>query len=265
MAVDYKNAMVKISGPDLQALRDAFKELPKNIAARVIGAGLKRASKPMMDALKETTPKGPTGNLRRSIKTVVKKYPRDGAAVAVVGYQKAGTGGSSSAGGGTVKKGPDRAFHQFWLEFGTKERWVGKAASTPYARSSRKENKRLRRALGATQGRDLQEQRQAVKQQGGYIASSFNRFGPFKLRAGKGGRVMTTPKYPKAFFIKSRQPISLRAMSSQKPVQTAFIRSRKAVQSNLYNEMTKALTNGIKIVEYNAQKKADMAKLAGHL
>ena len=244
MAVDYKNAVVKITGPDLQPLRDAFKALPKNIAAKVIGAGLKRASAPMVAALKETTPKGPTGNLRRSIKTVVKKYPRDGAAVAVVGYQKAGTGVSRSAGGGTVKKGPDRAFHQFWLEFGTKERWVGKPASTPYARGKRSS---------------------AVKQQGGYIASSFNRLGPFKLKAGKGGRVMTTPKYPKAFFMKSRQPISLRAMSSQKPVQIAFIKSRRAVQSNLYNEMTKAVQNGLKIVEYNAQKKADMAKLAAYL
>jgi hypothetical protein len=244
MAVDYKNAMVKISGPDLMALRNAFKDLPRNIAARVIGAGLKRASAPMVAALKETTPKGPTGNLRRAIKTVVKRYPRDGAAVAVVGYQKAGTGSSKSAAGGTVKKGPDRAFHQFWLEFGTKERYIGKPAATPYARGPRNS---------------------AVKQQGGYIASSFNRLGPFKLKAGKNGRVNTTPKYPKAFFIKSAQPIRISAMGATRPVQTAFNRSRNQVESRLYAEMQKALENGIKIVEYNAQKKADMAKLAGYL
>lgn len=231
MAADYKNAMVKISGPDLQALRDAFKELPGNIAAKVIGAGLKRASAPMVAALKETTPKGPTGNLRRSIKTVVKRYPRDGAAVVVVGYQKAGTGEKKSAAGGRVNSGSDRAFHQFWLEFGgKKDRIISQKAA-----------------------------------RGGYVASSYKSLGPFKLKSKKGGRVATTPKYPKAFFLKRAEPINLGKIVAQQPIRNAFYRSRSAVQSNLYNEMTKALTNGIKIVEYNAQKKADMAKLAGHL
>jgi len=67
MAVSYKKAAIKITGPDLFELRQAFKQLPKNIAARVIGAGLRRAAKPGENALKQITPKGPTGNLRRSI------------------------------------------------------------------------------------------------------------------------------------------------------------------------------------------------------
>jgi hypothetical protein len=229
MGISIKQNTVRIEGPNFYALRDSFAKLPSNIAARVIGAGLKRASAPMLAALKEVTPKGPTGNLRRSIKTVVKRYPRNGAAVAIVGFQKAGTGGSKSAAGGTVKKGPDRAFHQFWLEFGTKERYIGK------------------------------------KQQGGYIASSFNRLGPFKLKAGKNGRVNTTPKYPKAFFMKSAQPIRISAMGAMRPIQTAFNRSRRQVESRLYAEMQKALENGIKIVEYNAQKKAEMNNLGRYL
>jgi hypothetical protein len=231
MAADFKNAMVKISGPDLMALRNAFKDLPRNIAARVIGAGLKRASAPMVAALKETTPKGPTGNLRRAIKTVVKRYPRDGAAVAVVGYQKAGTGSSKSAAGGRVKRGSDRAFHQFWLEFGgKKDRIISKKAA-----------------------------------RGGFVASSYNSLGPFKLKAGSAGRVVTTPTYPRAFFLKRTEPINLGMIVAQRPVRAAFAKSRRAVEANLFGEMTKALQNGIKIVEYNAQKKADMAKLAGYL
>ena len=244
MGISIKQNTVRIEGPNFYALRDSFAKLPSNIAARVIGAGLKRASAPMLAALKDVTPKGPTGNLRRSIKTVAKRYPRNGAAVAIVGFQKAGTGGSKSAAGGTVKKGPDRAFHQFWLEFGTKERYIGKPAATPYARGPRNS---------------------AVKQQGGYIASSFNRLGPFKLKAGKNGRVNTTPKYPKAFFMKSAQPIRISAMGATRPIQTAFNRSRRQVESRLYAEMQKALENGIKIVEYNAQKKAEMNNLGRYL
>ena len=83
MGASLKANTVRIEGPDFDALRDAFKELPRHVAAKVIGAGLKRASAPMLAALKDVTPKGPTGNLRRSIKTVVKKYPRTGAAVAI--------------------------------------------------------------------------------------------------------------------------------------------------------------------------------------
>lgn len=244
MAVSIKQNTVRIEGPNFFALREAFAKLPTNIAARVIGAGLKRASAPMMAALKEVTPKGPTGNLRRSIKTIVKRYPRNGAAVAVVGFQKAGTGESKAAAGGTVKKGPDRAFHQFWLEFGTKERYIGKPAATPYARGKRNS---------------------AVKQQGGYIASSFNRLGPFKLKAGKNGRVQTTPKYPRAFFMKSSQPIRIPEMGAKKPIQTAFIRSRREVEHRLYAEMQKAVENGIKIVEYNAQRKAELKEFGRYL
>ena len=228
MAVSYKNAAIKITGPDLFELRQAFKQLPNNIAARVIGAGLRRAAKPGETALKQITPKGPTGNLRRSIKTIVKRYPRDGAAVAIVGYVKAGTGKSKSAGGGKVMKGPDRAFHQFWIEFGTVDRYSEK-------RSAR----------------------------GGYIASSYNQVGPFVFKGG--GKVQTSPGYPKAFFKKSATPVYLRYIRAQHPVETAFRMSKNAIAGNLTGEMQKALKNGIKILEDQARRAAKMNDLAKHL
>ena len=263
MGTTYRGAMIKVEGPDLFELRQEFKKLPKNIAARVIGAGLKRASAPAERALKSVTAKGPTGNLRRAIKTKVVKYPSDGAAVAIVGYVKAGSGKSKSAGGGTVKKGPDRAFHQFFVEFGTKERTINKPAARPYQRSSGKENRKLRRALGAKQARELRSKTETVSQQGGYIASSFGRLGPFKLKRSKkgGGRVATTPGYPKAFFIKSGQPIRIPAMLPRQPVATAYRMSKSAVAANLTAEMKKALENGMKILEDQTRRALELRDL----
>lgn len=264
MAGSYKTAQITIKGPDLLELRNAFKQLPSNIAARVIGAGLKRAAKPGEDALKQLTPKGPTGNLRRSIKTKVKRYPRDGAAVAVVGYVKAGTGSSRSAQGGSVRKGNDRSFHQFWLEFGTSDRFFGTPADTPYARLGRGRRKIAKRLFG--KNADQFVGKQAVRKQGGYIASSFNRLGPFTLKRSRGnGRVATSPKYPKAFFKKSKGPIHLPGVSAQHPVERAFKRSQSAIAGNLTTEMRKALENGRKILEDQARRASQMKDLEKHL
>ena len=65
--------------------------------------------------------------------------------------------------------------------------------------------------------------------------------------------------------MKSAQPIRISAMGATRPIQTAFNRSRGQVESRLYAEMQKALENGIKIVEYNAQKKAEMNNLGRYL
>ena len=270
MAASYKAAQIKIEGPDLYEIRQAFKELPKNIAATVIGAGLRRAAKPGENALKGIVAqmRGPTGNLKRAIKTIVKKYPRDGAAVAVVGFVKAGTGKSKSAQGGKVQKGSDRAFHQFWLEFGTDDRYVGAQATTPYIRSARGERKRLRKLIGKKMADEhlRATARQAVKKQGGYIASSFGKLGPFVLKRSKGGgRVQTSPSYPKAFFKKSATPIRIPGVGAQRPVRHAYEKSKSAIAANLQGEMKKALENGRKIVEDRARRAAQMKDLSKYL
>lgn len=271
MAASYKAAQIKIEGPDLYEMRDAFRRLPKNIAATVIGAGLRRAAQPGESALKSIVSQmqGPTGNLRRAIKTVVKKYPRDGAAVAIVGFVKAGTGKSRSAAGGKVRKGPDRAFHQFWLEFGTKDRYIGTPASTPYKRAARGQGRLRKRKLVKNQIVEKDSgmvDMNTVSQQGGYIASSFNKLGPFLLKRSSGnGRVQTSPGYPKAFFKKSATPIRIRGIDGQRPVQDAYERSKGAIAANLQGEMKKALENGRKIVEDKARRAAAMRDLGKYL
>lgn len=269
MAGSYKAAQIKIEGPDLYELRNEFKKLPRNIAARVIGAGLKRAAKPGENALKQLTPKGPTGNLRRAIKTIVKRYPRDGAAVAIVGFVKAGSGASKSAAGGRVKKGSDRAFHQFWLEFGTNDRLVTTPGDQPYMRSSGVANRKLRKALGAKQAKELKDRNVRVRGQGGFIASSFATLGPFKFTTSRGGlnkgRLKTSPQYPKAFFIKRNSAIHIRGMDRQRPVERAFEMSRSAISANLTTEMKTALENGLKILEDQARRASQMKNLEKHL
>jgi HK97 gp10 family phage protein len=102
--------------PELTELRKQLRELPKNIAAKHMGAALRAAMQPGVAALRKNTPKGPTGNLRKSIKIKVKKYPKDGNAVGIVGYE---TGKGS------------KGYHQYWLEQGTKERHTkGRIASS---------------------------------------------------------------------------------------------------------------------------------------
>jgi HK97 gp10 family phage protein len=93
--------------PDMEELRAELKKLPTNLAAKHLGAALRKAVQPGLTALRKNTPKGPTGNLRKSIKTKVKTYPKQGNAVGMVGYS---WGGDS------------KGYHQGWLEFGTKER-----------------------------------------------------------------------------------------------------------------------------------------------
>jgi hypothetical protein len=263
------SSMLKLSMPAPYVVAEAFKQIPGNVAATCMGSAIKRAMQPCLVKLKALTPKGPTGNLARAAMVKSVRYPKTRTGVAVVGYRKAGTKPSKSAGGGTVKKGSDRGFHQFFLEKGTEDRVIETKASTPYARSSRADNKRLRKAVGAKQARELKEQTQAVRQQGGYIASSFNKLGPFRLTGSKkarsNGRVVTSPKYPKAFFKKSKTPIHLGEMTAQAPVARAWEATRSSVTASLSGEMAAALENARKIVEDRARRAAEMQSLGKFL
>jgi HK97 gp10 family phage protein len=111
---------VSLEFPELAELREQFKKLPTNIAAKHLGASLRKAMAPGVTALKRNTPKGPTGNLRKSIKLKIKPYFKDGNAVGIVGYE--------------IGKG-SKGYHQGFLEFGTKERRTKKRFASSWKRS----------------------------------------------------------------------------------------------------------------------------------
>jgi hypothetical protein len=219
---------VEPSFPELAQLKAAFRSLPNNLSSKYIGSALRRTLAPAEAKLKANVGKlgRVTGNLKRAIATKVKRYPKTGSAVALVGFIAAGSGKSASFGGGSVRTGKDRAFHAGFLEFGTKERVI----KTSSLRA------------------------------GASIASSFKTLGPFKIakKAKRGKfagvvRVNTTPKYPKAFFKKAPRGgvLSLREMpiggrKGQPPVKTAYRESLATMRSQLAVEMTKSLINAQK-------------------
>jgi hypothetical protein len=210
----------------------------------IIAEAMKKAIAPVESRLRSLTPVGPTGNLKAAVNSKVVRYA-SGNAVGVVGYNRAGKGPSSSAAGGRVRRGPDRAFHQFWLEDGTKDRVINKFSSESYVRKSH-----VRRTRSGT---TTTVKSHDVSGQNAYIASSFNRLGPFKMlptprppRGEDGQAVRTDPGYPGAFFKKSSQPITIDGMTpggraGRPPLATAWAETETTVAEILQRELRLAL------------------------
>lgn len=217
---------IAVDFPELEQIKAEFKSLPKNIAARYIGAALRKTIAPGLARLKSLTPRGPTGNLKRAIKDKVKRYTKgqSGAAVALAGYVAAGSGKSESAAGGKVRKGSDRAFHAGFVEFGTKARRI----------------------------------KTVSKLRGTAIASSYDSLGAFSIKRRRlvaGGRavVNTQPKYPKAFFKAAKKGEALTLAPMPKggrfgtpPVRTAYQQTVGQMRSRLPQELTLALNNALR-------------------
>lgn len=107
-----------VNVPGLEQVRAAFESLPKMMAARYMAAGLRKAAEDggTLKVLKNLTPKGPTGNLRRSVAIKSKTYARTGVGIAIIGYK---SGRKMNEPFDDTKLG----YHQGLVEFGTKERY----------------------------------------------------------------------------------------------------------------------------------------------
>lgn len=225
--------------PELEKLQQGLRNVfGKKDMAAVLKEALEVAIYPAYLRLREVTPRGPTGNLLRAANYKTKAYPRDGNAVGLIGYNRSGTGDSTSAQGGTVQAGPDRAFHQWWLENGTKRRVVQKFANKPYQRRSK---------LGNVHW---------VSGQNTVIASSYNRLGPFRILPGSDGKFRTDPIYPKAFFRKAKKGESqivipetpVGGVAGRPPVRTAWEESQSKVAFLLQQELGSLLERAVKAI-----------------
>jgi hypothetical protein len=212
--------------------------------ARIIKAAIEKAVEPVYQRLLQLTPVGPTGNLKRAVAKKFVSYGRSGTAVGLVGYKRAGAGGAASAAGGSVRAGPDRAFHQYWLEEGTQARQVNTLSNKPYTR--RAHQRKMKSGTVA----EISEH--TVKGQGGYIASSFKRLGPFAMVKDptQPSRVITDPPYQQAFFRKSKNPITIPAMPAggtqgAPPLKTAWDQTRATAASILQTELRISLEEAI--------------------
>lgn len=247
---------ISLDQSELQGLQKALGKLfqPADTAV-ILEAALEKAVYPAFLRLKETTPVGPTGNLKRAATYKVKKYPRDGNAVAVLGYTQAARGAAASAQGGKVQAGPDRAFHQWWLENGLPQRTISTPANKPY---TRKAHTRTMRS-----GKVADVRQHQVARQGGYIASSYNALGQFEMvptprmprGSGAGQEVQTRPGYDKAFFKKSKDPIVIPPQppggkTGRPPLQTAWDQTRADVARILQAELRISLEKALDALTY---------------
>lgn len=216
--------------------------------ADTLADALEKALEPAKLRLRENTPVGPTGNLKRAVNMKIVPYRRNGVAVGLIGYNRAGVGKTKSAAGGSVQAGPDRAFHQWWLEYGTKQRVVAKLSNKPY---QRKAHERVMKS-----GKVASIRAHQVSGQNAYIASSYNRLGPFQMAKGTDGRVQTDPAYPKAFFRKSKNPIVIPAMnpggSGEPPIQKTWREYQGKVAERLTSELRISLERALDSLTYSS-------------
>jgi hypothetical protein len=262
---------LNINTDELRSLRDNIRAFfPKAQAAEVLGEAIEKAIWPAFLRLREVTPVGPTGNLKRAVNYKIVKYKQSGVAVGLIGYNRAGAGDASSAAGGSVLAGPDRAFHQWWLEFGTKERIIDKPTQPKsYSRSGYSKPGSSRREhpvsgyVRQQNGKSISvpaHRRKAhpvsahavgahtvTPVKAVYYASSYNELGPFRIEKSRGAKGFTTnPAYPKAFFKKSSTPIRIPAMpaggeAGRPPVQTAWDQTQAQVAEYLQRELSLTL------------------------
>lgn len=206
-----------------------LKRLPKEISLKYQSQALRKAAKPGQDALRnEVSALGQvTGNLLASVTRVDRKYTNNKAnipvSVVVVGFRRP-TNTASQKGavpaftGGSVLKGPNRAYHSHLVEFGTRPRSPGKS----------KQVAKKKVILG---GRIRTFAVRVKQQSASGVLSSFRSRGPF---TGRG-------LYPVDFIARG----TVAGSPARHPLRKAFDKSRSQMQTILDVEMRKALTRAV--------------------
>lgn len=246
--------------PELRKIASELFDKPGNAA--ILEAALAKALTPALQRLKRNTPVGPTGNLESAAAIKVKAYDKTGNAVGLLGYQRAAKRQSRSAAGGRVRKGPDRAFHQYWLELGTKDRIITRISRNAYVRKSHKRTTKS--------GTTVIVQTHDVKAgQGAVIASSFKSLGKFQLaqtqRQEEGQRVQTNPPYPGAYFKKAKkgQAIVIDGMTpggtrGRPPLATTWEQSKTEVADILARELRISIETALQTLIQSATETVDV-------
>jgi hypothetical protein len=223
----------------LQPLDDivvALKALPRDISLKYQLRALRKAAKPGMEALRSQVSQigQVTGNLLASVSKAERKYTNNRAklpvSVVVVGFRRPNNTKSQKMAtpafaGGTVMKGPNRAYHSHLVEFGTQSRSAGKSRRTG----------RKRVVLGGRLRTIISREKE--KSGARSILSSFSTRGPFA----KG----TRGQYPKDFIATG----TVRGAPAQRPLQSAFNNSKQRMQSVLDTEMRNALEKALRELE----------------
>jgi hypothetical protein len=233
---------IRITGEiaELRGLQEALGQIftPQQ-KTEILKKALKLAIEPTFLRLRELTPLGPTGNLKRAVTKKIKGYALSGNAVGLVGYTQAARAQAQEiAGPGSTKAGKDRGFHQWWLENGTKERIVSRLSKTPYQRAPHTRTNRSG-TVSDVRGHLVKEGQNAV------IASSFKKRGPVFTKEG----TMT----PFSFFKKGKkgessikiEPQPVGGSTGQPPLQTAWDQTKATVAEILQRELRLTLSQAL--------------------
>jgi hypothetical protein len=210
----------RIDFPEITAIkRELAARFAPNIRAKFLGAALNKATKPVARSLKQNTKKTfkrVSGNLERSVASVVRRYYKTGNAVGVVGYTKAG-GGKTTATKGTIQKGKDRAFHAGLLIFGTKQRRTKKGSIAS-----------------------------SYKTRGPFVLKKAKR-GKFAGSA----RVRTVPKYPRAFFKRGEKGsgVDLGRIYGQDVITQTLNQNASMIRQILRQEMSTVVERAARFLE----------------
>jgi hypothetical protein len=109
--------------PQYQVLLRELQKRTKDtkLISKKMATAMRYVVKPSLQALEANVARigEDTGNLKKAVAIKVKAYAKSGNAVALVGFIRPGSSSNKTKG-----KGKDRAYHQGFLEFGTKQRFV---------------------------------------------------------------------------------------------------------------------------------------------
>jgi hypothetical protein len=100
----------------VEAVLRSFSGLSKAVQKKYLSSSVREVVKEVVPEVKALTPKGPTGNLRRSVGMKLEKK-KTTTAVGIVGYRRAAGGSNRELG-----------FHAWWIENGVKDRYPTKMA-----------------------------------------------------------------------------------------------------------------------------------------
>lgn len=248
-----RSASIKLTMqyPELQDLQREFRKMRKTLAAQYMEPAMRKAIEPGLRELRKVTPRGPTGNLKKSIRKKSKKYPKDGTAIGLVGY--------------TVGKGA-KGYHQGFLEFGTKDRQTkGRYASSLRWPKGEPRGEfeivnsysKTRQARAAGRRADRAAARGARQYAAGLGAGSAARKTAGRVIAlrqkqsvlqAAGRRLRTKPRSPKAFFksAPAGERVQLGKMriggsAGVPPVQTAFRTAKNEMVTILREQLAAQL------------------------
>jgi hypothetical protein len=227
-----KQAKALFSVQPIDDVVAALKRLPADISRKHQSRALLKAAKPGIAALQsQVLALGRvTGNLLASVDKVSRKYTNNKANLPVslvaVGFRRPTNANSQkmaeSAFGGSVKYGPNRAYHSHLIEYGTKPRTAGK--------TKRKSRKRV--LLGGRLRTIIErEKQQPVGNARGVLSSWGTRRGG---GAWKG-------QYPIDFIASG----TVRGTPPLRPLAKAYRIAEPTMRSIIDTEMRKALTKAI--------------------